>query len=41
MQHCKYSEDIPKLMEKVSKIEKALYDNGQRGLTQEIATKKD
>lgn len=32
MEHCKYQDEIPKLVEKVSKIEKALYDNGQRGL---------
>jgi hypothetical protein len=32
MEQCKYSDDIPKLIEKVSKIEKALYDNGQKGL---------
>lgn len=32
MEDCKYSNDIPKLIEKVEKIEKALYDNGQKGL---------
>jgi hypothetical protein len=32
MEQCKFQDEIPRIMEKVSKMEKALYDNGQKGL---------